>query len=319
MIRSILRLFIPLIDLVLLLPLILAGIPMRLFRRIGTGRLPRSKAALLRLGIYPLQDHYYEPMFHPRHLRHSLEAERELPGIIWNDDGQLKWLQKINHSDELKGKWDTHTVPPNFFINNGSFESGDAEYWYGLVRHLKPSRIIEIGSGNSTIIARQAVARNMLEQTDYFCDHICIEPYEAPWLEGLGVRVLRERVEEVDPLLITSLKHNDILFIDSSHVIRPQGDVITELLYILPQLVSGVVVHIHDIFTPRDYSAAAIIRDISFWNEQYLLEAFLTQNPQWEIIGALNYLHHKYPSALRQTCPYLEKSREPGSFYIRKL
>jgi hypothetical protein len=126
-------------------------------------------------------------------------------------------------------------------------------------------------------------------------------------------------VEEVDLSLFGTLGGNDILFIDSSHVIRPQGDVLTEFLQILPRLTPGVVVHVHDIFSPRDYSSAAVVGDVSFWNEQYLLEAFLTHNPDWEIIGALNYLQHHHPAQLKKTCPYLTASKEPGSFYMRRI
>lgn len=319
MIKSLLRVGLPLIDVLLVLPLLLAGIVMKAFRRFGAGRLPRSKACLMWLGVFPIRDHYYEPMFHPRHLRHALENERELPGIDWNEAGQLGLLAQMNFAAEIEGHWDKPGAPPQFYINNGGFEAGDAEYWYSIVRHFKPSRIIEIGSGNSTLVARQAIARNSEEDSAYNCDHVCIEPYEAPWLESCGVRVLRSRVEDLEHSLFIALGANDILFIDSSHMIRPQGDVLTEFLQILPKLAPGVVVHVHDIFSPRDYSSAAIIGEVSFWNEQYLLEAFLTHNHEWQIIGALNYLQHQHSDALNSVCPYLTKSREPGSFYIRKI
>ena len=210
-------------------------------------------------------------------------------------------------------------MPPQFYIRNGGFEAGDAEYWYSVIRHFKPSRIIEIGSGNSTLIARQAIARNLAEDCAYRCEHLCIEPYEMAWFESTGVQVLRKRVEDVEPSLFKKLGKNDILFIDSSHVIRPQGDMLTEFMLILPKLASGVVVHVHDIFSPRDYSSKAIMREVSFWNEQYLLEAFLTHNLEWEIIGALNYLQHRHHALLKKVCPYLVESKEPGSFYLRRI
>jgi len=319
MIKRNLRAVLPLIDLLLVLPLLISGLVMLAFRRIGAGRLPWSKACLLKVGIFPIRDHYYEPMFDPRHLRHALEDERSLPGIDWNVIGQIQLLEQLNFASEIKGRWDQPCPPPLFHINNGGFEAGDAEYWYNMVRHLKPARIIEIGSGNSTLVAGQAIARNEAENSAYRCEHICIEPYEMPWLEATGVRVVRSRVEDVDPLLFSSLSHNDILFIDSSHVIRPQGDVLTEFLQILPQLNSGVVVQVHDIFSPRDYSSNALMNEVSFWNEQYLLEAFLTHNRDWEVIGALNYLQHHHHSKLKLVCPYLSHTREPGSFYMRRI
>ena len=138
-----------------------------------------------------------------------------------------------------------------FEFENPSFRAGDAEVWYQVVRTTK----FEIGR-NSTRLAAQAIRRSMAEDTEYACEHICIEPYEMPWLEDSGVTTVRERVENVDPAIFAALEDGDILFIDSSHMIRPQGDVLFELS-LLPTLAPGVIVHVHDIFTPRDYPASA--------------------------------------------------------------
>ena len=140
-----------------------------------------------------------------------------------------------------------------------------------------------------------------------------------PWLEKTGVTVLRERVESVSKNLFSELGENDILFIDSSHIIRPQGDVLYEYLELLPILKPGVIVHVHDIFSPRDYLKQWLVDEVKLWNEQYLLEAFLSGNREWKIIGALNYLHHTYYDELKRTCPFLNREREPGSFYIQKI
>lgn len=318
MIKRMLRAALPLIDVALVLPVLAAGLVMKAFRRIGAARLPWSKGCLLRVGVFPIRDHYYEPMFDPRHLRHALEDERQLPGISWNEAEQVSLLEQMNFAAEIQGQWDRPCLPPQFYIHNGGFEAGDAEYWYSVIRHFKPVRIIEIGSGNSTLVARQAIARNQVENPAYRCDHVCVEPYEMPWLESTGVRVLRSRVESLELSFFDVLGENDILFIDSSHVIRPQGDVLTEILQILPRLAPGVVVHVHDIFSPRDYSSSAIIDEVSFWNEQYLLEAFLTHNRDWKVIGALNYLQHHHHALLKKCAPYMTADSEPGSFYIRR-
>ena len=135
----------------------------------------------------------------------------------------------------------------------------------------------------------------------------------------MDVVVVRQCVEDVDKEIFSELEENDILFIDSSHVIRPQGDVLFELFELLPALKPGVIVHIHDIFSPRDYPIEWIRDEVRLWNEQYLLEAFLTSNREWKVIGALNYLHHNYYEQLNSVCPYLTKDSEPGSFYIQKM
>jgi hypothetical protein len=110
------------------------------------------------------------------------------------------------------------------------------------------------------------------------------------------------------------------VFIDSSHVVRSRGDVEHEFLRILPVLPIGVYVHIHDIFTPRDYTRSFMHEDRRFWTEQYILEAFLTLNPNYEIVLALNYMHKRRESKLYEAFPVLADmpDREPGSFWIRR-
>jgi hypothetical protein len=119
--------------------------------------------------------------------------------------------------------------------------------------------------------------------------------------------------------LFESLASGDILFIDSSHVIRPQGDVLFEYLSILPRLSHGVLVHIHDIFTPKDYLTEWVVNERRLWNEQYLLEAFISMNRGFRVIGALNFLKHHHPDPLGAKLPVLRQElsqREPGSFWI---
>ena len=207
-----------------------------------------------------------------------------------------------------------------FYYHNGKFGCCDAQYLYSAIRLFRPANIIEIGSGYSTLMAINAVSANRREDPRYKCEHICIEPYEYSWLENLDIKVIRKRVEEVNKDIFSRLSANDILFIDSSHMIRPQGDVILEYLEILPVMRSGVLVHIHDIFTPKDYLDEWIFDSVRLWNEQYLLEAFLTFNTQYGIIGAINYLTHNYFSEISKACPILEAEphKEPCSFWMVK-
>ncbi len=309
----------PLIDLLFLPAVVVSALVLRFVRKIGVQKFPISKEALLSIGLMPIRDHYYEPLFQKKHLIKPLSTERNLPGIDWNIPEQLSSLDTFQFEEELTVFKDTYSDELSFHYDNGAFGPGDAEYWYQLIRTIKPSRIIEIGSGNSTKMARAAILKNQLENASYSCDHTCIEPYEMPWLEKLGIQIIRKKVEQVDPSFFQQLGANDVLFIDSSHIIRPQGDVLFEYLEILPTLKPGVIVHIHDIFSPHDYPEEWVIGEIRFWNEQYLLEAFLTSNPSWKILGALNYLHHNHFEKLKQKCPKLTPDMEPGSFYMQKI
>lgn len=288
-------------------------------RQVGVQRLPLCKTALFNVGVFPVRNHYYEPQFDFRDIHHAFSEERSLPGINWNIKNQLEIMKELTFSMELEKIPTEKNDDLHFYLNNGAFESGDAEYWYQLIRLKKPKKIFEIGSGNSTLMAINAIQKNKKENADYKCKHVCIEPYEMPWLEKTEVTVIREKVENVDISFFSELGEGDILFIDSSHIIRPEGDVLFEYLQLLPTLKKGVIVHVHDIFSPRNYPEVWLRDDVRFWNEQYLLEAFLTHNASWDVIGSLNYLHHNHYEELKKVCPFLTQDREPGSFYLQKI
>jgi predicted O-methyltransferase YrrM len=297
---------------------LLSSIWLKFVKKAGTGYI--GDKIFMLLGILPVLDHYYQPMINPtKHLTKSLSDDRELRGIDFNAEEQLNLLAKFNYNEELL------IFPLNkknnieFYYDNDWYCSGDAEYLYNMIRHFKPNRIIEIGSGSSTLMVRNAITYNKLDNSNYTCHHICIEPYEHTWLEEIEIELIRNKVESIDKSFFQILESNDILFIDSSHIIRPQGDVLFEYLELLPTLKSGVLIHIHDIFTPKDYLNEWVYNHI-LWNEQYLLEAFLTFNAKFRIIGALNYLAHNYRKEFTEKCPIFAKQqgREPAAFWIKK-
>jgi hypothetical protein len=327
-----------LMDIILIPFTFLGGIfllPIRKLIFMHFGKMAISKEILRMVGVFPIADHYHEPAFDFRYLRSPFDEERFIAGIDFNIEGQLKILRQFNYNEELE-KFPMHKGKYlEYFYMNYSFVLGDSEYLYNIIRFFKPKKIIEVGSGFSTLMAINAIRANIKEDSDYRCDHICIEPFENRWLEGLDVNLITKRVEELDRGFFSELNPNDILFIDSSHVIKPQGDVLFEYLEILPTLKSGVLVQIHDIYTPRDYPERWITGQVKFWNEQYILESFLVFNPHYEIIGALNFLRHNYFSQLSDKCPALKRAvldeeerggqsisppihLEPSSFWIRK-
>jgi predicted O-methyltransferase YrrM len=277
--------------------------------------------------VYPIIDHYYEPLFSPKRFQRPPGMTRSLPALDLNEKEQLEILNRFHYNEELLSLPIESQGRLRFHYHNPMFGTGDAEYLYSMLRLYKPKRIIEIGSGQSTLMALQAVAENRKEDAGCSCEITCIEPYEAPFLDDTGVIVLRERVEGLDGGVFAKLEAGDILFIDSSHMIRPQGDVLFEYLQILPTLKPGVLVHAHDIFTPRDYPADYGVHPTRFncttrfWNEQYLLEAFLAFNREYKVIGALNYLKHNHFQRIAAKCPILaqEPQVEPTSFWIMKV
>ena len=308
---------------VLLLPFTLAGaLLLGVIRMAGVEHFRVARWVFRKTRVFPVRDHYYEPLVNPAHLTRPLEEPRELPGIEWDEEEMLAQLEAFDFNDELLA------IPKEsgdgFYYNNPGYGRGDAEMLYNFLRHLKPRRFIEIGCGMSTRLAQLAFAQNKKDGAPP-CEHTCIEPYENPWLEQLGVTVLRHRVEDVDHTMFTGLAPRDIVFIDSSHVIRPQGDVVTEYLQILPRLPRGVWVHVHDIATPMDYPASVIVEQMKLWNEQYLLEAFLTHNRDWRIRWMMAHLLLTRPDEVKTKCPVtkaaMQKGEDPagGCFWMEKV
>jgi hypothetical protein len=129
-----------------------------------------------------------------------------------------------------------------------------------------------------------------------------------------------EKVENVDESVLIDLAENDILFIDSSHTVKPLGDVNYLFLKIIPQLNPGVIIHVHDIFFPVEYLPYHFFNNRlkQFWQEQYLLHAFLMFNREFEIIISMSYMHFKYQDRLKELFPWYSPERWPSSFWMRR-
>ena len=183
-----------------------------------------------------------------------------------------------------------------------------------MIRHFQPRLIIEVGSGFSSLIAAEAIAKSKGSAL------ICIEPFPQDFLrQGFpGLRSLIEKkVEEIDLEFFSQLSCGDILFIDSSHTVKIRGDVNYLFLELLPRLKPGVIVHVHDIFFPFDYPRDWVMDELRFWSEQYLLQAFLSFNSEFEVLIANHYLAQHYLEDFKVTFP-----NSPwwggGSFWMRR-
>jgi len=295
----------------------LAIVWFRVGRYWGIKNLKVMQHLLLKMGMLPVVDHYYEPLIDYR----KWPKETSKTSLTLDAEAQLNFIRPFSFQDELK------TIPVDeervnrFFHKNGSFETGDAELYYSIIRHAKPARILEVGSGFSTLIALEAVAATKTENQNFSCELICIEPYEMDFLESVDVKLIRQVVEQVDISIFLSLRSGDILFIDSSHIIRPGGDVTYLILEILPKLAAGVLIHFHDIFIPKHYPVEWLKNEYRLWNEQYLLEAFLSGNNSFEIVCALNFLLQNNPNNVYSKFPLCAKEQQQGaaSFWIRKV
>lgn len=165
-----------------------------------------------------------------------------------------------------------------YSFDNAYFSSPDAEVLYTLVRSFQPNRVIEIGSGNSTRVTRQAIKDGSLPTR-----LISIDPFPRQEVLEICDEAFRERVEVGDMRLrLRDLKAGDIVFIDSSHEVKTGNDVIYLFLTALPELPAGVLVHIHDVVLPWDYPCEWALK--YRWTEQYLVQAILAFGDTFEVI-----------------------------------
>lgn len=315
--RSIKRACLYLFD-ILSLPFTLLYLPIVfILKKYGIYKFPLNLSSFLRFGIFPIRDHYYEPQF--KFSRNFNPAEKRQLSLKLNPEEQIVRLQNFSHKEELADfKKNKQGTQHSYYIRNGSFEEGDADLYYLMIRNKKPGRIIEIGSGFTTLLSLEAIKKNREE--GFETELICIEPYETPWLLELkNITVIRKRVEELDPSFFNILAENDFLFIDSSHIIRPENDVLFEYFTLLPVLNRGVIIHIHDIFTPRHYPVRWLMKEYRFWNEQYLLEAFLYYNESFKILFTLNYLKNDFYNELSSILTNTTPASEPASFWMQKV
>ena len=201
----------------------------------------------------------------------------------------------------------------------GEFLSPDAEVLHAMVRWAKPRRIVEIGSGGSSRIIDAACARNTADGQPV--DYAVYDPYASDRLtsgELHHARVSPIAAQEVPEDAFTSLAARDILFIDSTHTVKLGGDVNRLFLDVLPLLAPGVLVHVHDVFLPREYPRTWIERDAKFWAEQYLLQAFLCLNADFEVVLPVNALLHDGDGEAAALLRGFAPDPWPGSFWLRR-
>lgn len=240
-------------------------------------------------------NHYESPFSQSTELE-VFRREKNMDTMLdidLNVDIQLEFLSKlVIHSNDFKKRKNENRF--RYRSDNTFFPDGDAVLLHSMIREWHPHRIIEIGSGFSTCV--------MLDTREYWEDCaemkvICIEPYperlKANVKDSDKIDIRNIFVQNVDLREFEVLEANDIVFIDSSHVIKTGGDILFEIFEILPKLQSGVLIHFHDIFYPFSYPENWVLEGIAY-NEAYLLRALLTNNNAYEIIFWNDFMAGKY-------------------------
>lgn len=278
-------------------------------------------------GVHATPVHFYQPVPDTRKFDDAFWNRRsEMPSVDLNDRGQCELLERF--IARYKAIYDQFprektSNPREFYLNNGAFPTIDAEVLYCMIREFRPRRIYEIGAGFSTLLSAKAIA-DMAREGGPACELVSIEPYPnqtiKQGLPGLS-RLIQSPVQDVPVAEFQRLEDRDILFIDSSHVVAIGSDVVYEVLEILPRLAKGVLVHFHDIFFPADYLKHWVDELRLFWNEQYLLHAFLCFNRSFEVLWGTSYMHVHHPNLLEKAFNgYRAGGEWPAtSFWMRKI
>ena len=255
--------------------------------------------------------HYYSPVVDPVLAgpyveQRSRETVEDLSGVTIDKDRMVEfWLQ---HSAFMQRSSfpDTIQMSHRYYFNNGFYGPGDGTILRMMIGAYRPRKIIEIGSGFSTACMLDTLdeigARNNTEIT-------CIEPFTERLKtimrasDSQRLAIIEKPVQEIGLDVFCNLQAGDILFIDSTHVLKTGSDVHYELFYILPRIAPGVLVHFHDIHFPFEYPKEWLNGRNFSWNEVYAVHAFLMFNDQFKIVFYNDYFAKYSKELIKTTFP----------------
>ena len=279
-----------------------------------------------RLGFHLTGDHFYDSIPNTRLIDRTYhERARPCAGIdfcvVDSEAFLLSCLCRFSR-EIVDG-----TLASAGFVNpNAYFSHLDAIVLYSFLRQTRPKTIVEIGQGMSTRIIASACKRNW-EETGDATTLTSIDPYArlelpstvvGPWIR-LDVRAVE--VQSSSPVVFRSLRPGDLLFVDSSHVFKFGSDVAFEFEHIYPHIPRGVVLHVHDIFSPFDYPKDWMTKRKRFWNEQYFLEEFLRFNREFQVLLPVHLLARESTSVrtfMDDTFSSVGFRADGHSFYIHR-
>lgn len=266
--------------------------------------------------------HYYSPIPHREDIKQFKKKndslKPQLPDINLNREKQKQILS--DYAQFYKDLPFPENKKENFryFYNNDYFGYSDAIFLFSFLLKNKPKKIIEIGSGFSSAVILDTIENFFPKRPDV----TFIEP-NTQRLNNLifekdknNFKLINKKLQETSRDIFSQLKTGDLLFIDSSHVIKYGSDLQTLFFNILPFLPEGVFVHFHDIFYPFEYPYEWLKKGI-YWNEIYFLRAFLSYNYNWEIYFFNTYVSNEFEGIISKHMPQCLQNKG-GSIYIQK-
>jgi len=222
----------------------------------------------------PIYSEVFDPIAIKAYVDHLLPYAAELVCPDFDDENKCK----------------------GFFWNNTQFTNSDAVAYYCMLRHIKPARVVEIGSGFSTLVADAALRKNG------FGEIVSIEPHPRPFLPEIATlnTILTRPIQNIaKDAFLTLMDTSEVLFIDSTHTVKIGSDCLYIYLHLLPALTKRVMVHSHDIFLPFGMPVDWARERHIYWTEQYLLYAFLLKNPDASVVYGSTYLAEMMPDVAR--------------------
>jgi hypothetical protein len=278
-----------------------------------------ARGAAERLGLQVVLKTYYSPIPDLAQLPEGIwEARDPLRGIGFDLDAQMAFVES-DLAPHISGlAWATDVAGGHAYEpSNDSYPLADARVLYAMVRHLRPSRIVELGSGQTTRVIAQACRENARDGSPVRLR--AFDPFPTAIddsLPGLG-ELVRTKAQDVPDDVFTDLQSGDVLFVDTTHTVKIGSDVNHIILRVLPLLNEGVIVHIHDIFLPYEYPRFFFADYALYWAEQYLLQAFLAFNSDFEVLCAV-YALGREQSARMAATGALAAGEIGSSFWIRR-
>ena len=290
-------------------------------------KLYKGKTALIDLekaGLQIVPFNFYSPIPSVSDIEDGWEAQSLQPFFepeLYNNNAMREFLQSA--LVPYAGEFNPGTEPTDgenenntskFYWNNSQFSHSDALSLYCFLRHVKPKRVIEIGGGFSTLIIEQAIKING------FGEIWEVEPYPRPFLQKLTsiTKLFDKPVQQLPLTLFDELQPGDVLFIDSTHTVKTSSDCVFIYLKALKRLKKEVFIHSHDIFLPDIYPKTWSLDLQIYWNEQYLLQAFLLNTEKYRILYGSNY-HRIYNKELLDKFMAGKARSGGGSFWYKKI
>jgi predicted O-methyltransferase YrrM len=268
--------------------------------------------------------HYYSPIVDPSTVAEYVEKQYlqepgDMKGMHFDEDAMVRFWKE--NAEFIKNtQFSEHDDGKNrYYYNNDQFPYGDAMMLRAMIAHFKPKNVIEVGSGFSSACMLDAIDHVGLSDFSM----TCIDPDAGRLRSRLRkedhsrVNIIEGLVQSVPVSTFAKLNEDDVLFIDSTHVLKTASDVHYELFSILPSLNKGVLVHFHDIQYPFEYPRQWLFEDNRSWNEIYALRAFLTFNSAFEVVFWNGLFAHRQRELVHETNP-LFLTNPGGSIWLRR-